>query len=200
MAEFGKKIESGAEGESKPRRVFVEVGTNRNPVPSIGERKFGEEDIYIGFDLSEDEVRDAAYMAVMDGPEEEREHRKKNLIFMSADAKTLPLREKSVDELYFGNFFGDPRIVPYYSGGPTDKAKEIVERFLDEADRVLKDKGKIIIKENIAPANLRFLQGAFRRKGFIVKKFVRLEDKDWSKESTPYDKFSTMARNPDLDS
>lgn len=201
MGEFVEKIiSSKSENEPKPRRVFVEIGTNRNPVPVIGEKKFEEGDVYIGVDVSEERVRDAKGMAILEKSETGKEDRKKNLFFISADAKALPLQEKSVDELYFGNFFGDPAIVPDYFWEPTDKARKTVERFLDEASRVLGDKGKIIIKENNTPANLRFLQGILRSKGFAVKKFVKVEDKNWREEIAPYDKFSIMARNPHVDS
>ncbi len=176
-----EKIESRAkaEKESPQKRVFVEVGTNKAPVPFAGRKEFGSNDVYIGIDLAEESVRGAReYVKDAAAAAERDESGKNNLFFLSADAKSLPLREKSVDELYFGNVFGYPAIEP----------PELLN-FLSEARRVLKSSGKIIIKENNTPADLEFLRKMLKQKGFAVKKLVRAGDKNWEEEISLYDKY-----------
>lgn len=202
MAELGKRIEQGGESERQPKRVFVEVGTDVNPIPSIGEKQFGDNDIYIGLDISREKAIRASKMPLESEIQEGVRHpeRRKNIFFMAADAKQLPLEDESVDEFYFGNIFSDPKIIPFELGIGSQEAGRRIDGFLQEAKRVLKSTGKIIIKENSVPKDIRFVHGALSRNGFRLSKFTDRGGRNWSQETAPYDKNSLNAQNPPPDS
>ena len=184
--ESGEK-QFGESDERVPKRVFVEVGTNIIPVPFIGGKSF-EHDTYIGVDVKEENARKAR---------ENSDHRfaseTKNIFFLNADAKKLPLADDSVDELYMGNLIGDP--------GVTQKEKEI---FFKEASRVLKNEGRLVVKETNTPYPVvpdpseqvfinQSLEELIKKSDFVVEKFVNSADPEWPSVAAPYDRVTTKA-------
>ncbi|OHA04480.1 MAG: hypothetical protein A2934_00795 [Candidatus Sungbacteria bacterium RIFCSPLOWO2_01_FULL_47_10] len=92
------------ETERTPKRVFIEIGTRDFPVSWAGDKKFGENDIYIGLDLGVSrpwEARDNT---------ESVDKLQDNMHFLRADASRLPVGGETTDEIFFGNVFGDPSI------------------------------------------------------------------------------------------
>ena len=183
-----------SQGENKERRqkFFVEVGTNANPVPAIGTKEFSENEIYIGLDISPLQAKTASRMPLTSEVAEGRRKGpevKKNMFFIAADGRHLPLENQTVDELYFGNVFGDPSIAPDFLKGPTAQGRQMAEGLVDEVKRALRPDGKVIVMENNTPANLPFLRRIFLERGFEIKKMVREEERArWPQEIVLYDK------------
>ncbi len=116
-----------------PKRVFVEVGTHTSPVPAVGERGLGENDIYIGIEPD----RDAAWMAkrIME-KRAQRPGETGKRFMVQGSGETLPLDDASADEMYFGNVLDDPKM-----------NFETRRKLLREASRVLKEEGQLVIGE-----------------------------------------------------
>ncbi len=176
----------GVEKEKQPRRVFVEVGTNEIPLPMLGKKAFGENDVYIGIDVERENVelsRERSEEWVKSGARPEI----KKMIFTQADMGRLPFADRTVDDLYLGNVFGDP--------GISLKSKE---DFLEEARRVLRDERELIIKENNTPMELDTyfdaqgilvsigLKDLLKRHGFLINRMMTPEDSDWKIEMDKY--------------
>lgn len=159
--------EGVVEKEKSPRRVFVEVGTSEVPVPRLGTKKFSDGDIYIGVDVKKSSVRRAKEVI--------REN--KNIYFLQADAEQLPVGDSSTDELYFGNVFGDPSI-------SVDEKR----KFLKEAERVLKDGGRLVIKETNTPLAVDDLRELLEGRNLEQEKFLTPKDKNWNEEVKLYHK------------
>ena len=155
--------------EASPRRVFVEVGTHQMPVPLLGSRKFEENDVYIGIDIKKHRVKEARRRVERLRPENRKAR------FISADAEHLPLKDSSVDELYFGNVLGVPSI-----------SEEDRIKFLDEAERVLRKEGRLIIKETNTPLAVDDLRELLEGRSLEQEKFLTPKDKDWNEEVELY--------------
>ena len=103
--EILEKLESESESlEKHPRKVFIEIGTNSSPATFMGNKDF-KENTYIGIDINYDNS-----LRAKEATEITTEENDENLHFINADAEKLPIADSSVDELYFGNVFGDPSI------------------------------------------------------------------------------------------
>ena len=168
-------------GEKIPKKVFVEVGTNSIPVPFIGNKNF-ENEIYIGIDLEHENSIDAKKVTKIIG-----EKHADNVHFINADAESLPISSDSVDELYFGNVFGDPQI----------KSK-ILEKFLEEATRVLRVGGKVSIKETNTPAKIEKVVDMLERHGFEMERRLTPSSQDWQDGVRDYDWVSTKKSHRDF--
>jgi len=156
--------------EPKPKRVFVEVGTNSLPVTYIGSREFAEDEVYVGIDKNLENVRRAKEIT-------ELERTQQNFHFVQADAAQLPLKNESAGEVFLGNVLGDPSISPI--------AKE---RFLEEAKRVLQRAGALVVKETNTPADRSFVEGLLTRHGFAVERVIDKESGEWRQNVDPYQK------------
>ena len=172
MPEITEKNTKTSQEIQKPRRFFVEVGTNEIPVMVMGEKKFGPEDTYIGIDLMM--AKDAKQKTELFGKQPS------NYLFITAQGERLPLKGETADELYFGNVFGDPSI----PAGAKNK-------FLQEARRALKKDGLLIVKETNTPLDLNEMKELLRKNMFQAEKIVTPRDADWAEATAPYDVVST---------
>lgn len=170
----------------KPKRVFLEVGTYQTPVTVFGDKKFGKDDLYIGLDIDEHEVRSAKRNSEWRDEDDGRQTGEHKL-FMNADMRRMPIADKSVEELFLGNVLGDPSI--------SDKQKE---RLLSEAARILKDKRTLVIKETNTPASRDKVKQLLADYGFSVERMINPEDNEWKKEIALYNK--SQATRPYWDS
>lgn len=182
MAEALTKIESEKSGEKEkePRRVFVEVGSGVAPVPSMGSKEFKGNDFYVGIDLDDEALRLGKGFA-----ESVKRGSGENIIFMKADAGDLPFQYHSVDELYFSNVFGSPRIPDF------DLAV-----FLQSARDVLKKEGKPIISETNTPLNFRELKQLLDLAGFSIEKTLKADGPEWPQETEAYSGRSVLTKLP----
>lgn len=159
------------EGRPAPKRVFVEIGTKYSPATFLGRRKFGENDTYVGFDRDVLSLREGKNTT--DNLVAERHG--KNVFFVAGNGETMPLKEASADELYFGNVFGDPRT----SEG--SKAK-----LLAEAHRILRDSGTLIIQETYTPEVAGDMETLLRMHGFEVETTLKDTDETWESQMRKY--------------
>lgn len=165
-----EKVPEVKEGHEGPKRVFVEIGPRAQPVTWMGRRHFGENDMYIGIDIDERELRDAPEVT-------DPAHTSENIHFLAGDARKLPLKENSVHEIYFGNVFGDSVHIR-----DSDR-----EQFVTEAKRVLKTGGELIIKETASPISQSSIGDLLLRYGFAVEKVIRPTDAGWEEMVGQYD-------------
>ncbi|MBI3627464.1 MAG: class I SAM-dependent methyltransferase [Candidatus Sungbacteria bacterium] len=166
----GRKESADHSEEGRPRRVFIDLGTNSLPVTAMGSREFSEDETYIGVDKSRKYARQNQELAKDDFPENE------NIHFLQADAKKLPVRNESVDEVFLGNLLGSSNI-----------SEEEKNKFLQEAKRILKTGGKVIVKETNTPALPQDFVDMARRNGFILEKAVSANSPEWPEAVRPYE-------------
>lgn len=167
-----EKLKEQKKEEPKlPKRVFVEIGTRDFPISWVGNKKFGKNDIYAGLDLNESHLREGRENT------DSADKLQKNIYFIRADAATLPFENETTDEIFFGNVFGDPSI-----------SIQKKETFLEEAKRILKNGGNIIIKETNTPFPENSMIKLAEKHGIAIKKMVRKSSPDWKEEVDKYDK------------
>ncbi len=152
--------------EEPATKVFVEVGTNQLPVTFMAKREFKDNEMYVGIDTDAEMVRFARH-ATREG---------QNATFIEARGEQLPLKNESVDEIFFGNVFGAPRIPEH------KKAK-----FLDEAERVLKTGGSLVIKETNTPPDFAKLMKLFAGRNLHEERKLTPKDKEWIEELHKYE-------------
>ena len=164
MKNIETSIAERKEEKQTYKRVFVEVGTHMGPVPYMGNRKFSDNELYIGIEKDEKRIGVAKKSAT-------RKHKNdnvENLYFLQADANHLPLKNNVAEELFLGNVLGDPGI-----------SQEDKENFLEEAKRVVRKEGVIIIKETNTPLDRTILSKLIDRHGFSIVKEIKRESLDW---------------------
>ena len=159
------------ESEKSPplKRIFIELGTNSVPVTFLGNKTFGENETYIGIDIDPKNIAKAKEFT------ESIHDKQKNVYFIQADAERLPIGDHSADEVFLGNVLGD---------GSISLAKK--EKFLEEAKRILRENGTIVIKETNSPMEIIDLDSLLKESHLYLEKSVRMEDPDWEKEIKPY--------------
>ena len=158
--------------DTRPSRLFVEIGTSYNPATFQGRRAFGESDIYIGFDKD--------MRTVQQGKEKNdwvSDRHGKNVFFAAGDGTEMPLKNESADELYFGNVFGDPG---------AERQEDFHKRLLTEAQRLLRNTGTLIIGETNTPHELESLTKKLQESGFEVESVLHGADPAWESEMRQY--------------
>lgn len=175
---FGQENTKVESQEKQPLHVFVEVGTHQLPVTFIGNKRFDDEnDMYIGIDVEKSKVVEARQMHEF-GSKEQR------ATFVQASAEQLPLKNESAEEMFFGNVFGDPSIY---------MAEK--EKFLNEAERVLKQDGQLIIKETNTPLDIKKMRELLVGRPFREECVLTPEDKNWEEELQTYQRISFGGRS-----
>lgn len=157
--------------DSKPKRVFIELGTHAYPVPILGSRKFKEDETYIGIDIDPKKIKQAA-----EGTKEQKDMSGGSFFFLQADAAGLPIKDKTTDEVFVGNMFGD--------GSISEATKE---KLLQESKRILKDGGVIIINETITPLPSAKMKHFIIKEGLEIIKQVNKNSAEWEKTLVEYD-------------
>lgn len=126
--------------------LFVEIGFGTNPAALAGSRTFNDDRAYFGIDAAKGKydhvatgneygqevarcMADLAMRASSERPNE-------NIEFALGDGRNLPQDDNSVDELYMANVLTAPM-------AGADRARR---ELLQEATRVLKDNGKLVVK------------------------------------------------------
>ena len=145
--------------EEEPKRVYIELGAGRQPVPAEG-KAFSENDVYVGIDIKEKALKIGSKAT------EDRQHSSKNqnTYFVRGDATKLPLGSEISDEVFMRNILGDPGI-----------EEETKESFLDEAWRITKNGGCLIITEKYTPRKLKEVRKLLKQHGFVVKQTEKIE-------------------------
>ena len=105
-------------------------------------------------------------------------HKKDNMLFVHGDARKLPLKTESADEIFMGNVLGDPSI----SG--SDK-----EAMLKEARRGIKSGGRLIIRETYTPLRLKNVEELCRKAGFMVEKVITGKNNEEMTELKRFNRF-----------
>ena len=159
------------------KKVFIELGSGDIPVSWIGKKKFRENKIYIGIDINPEDLNAARDMTA------EKRKENKNVYFVRSDILELPVGNRSADEVFLGNVVGDPSIKNWEK-----------DKFIEEAKRILKPGGRIIIKETNAPADLRYLDKLIKRHGLAVEKGATPKDPTWTKLIEPYSEIEAKSK------
>ena len=152
--------------EEPVTKVFVEVGTNQLPVTFMAKREFKDNEMYVGIDTDAEMVRFARHAT----------GKGQNTTFIEARGEQLPLKNESIDEILFGNVFGAPRI---------SEQKKV--QFLDEAERVLKTDGLLVIKETNTPPDFAKLSKLFAGRNVREERKLTPKDKEWIEELRKYE-------------
>ena len=158
-------LESPASLEQKPRRVFVEIGGGRNPVPLFGTKEFRENDIYLDLDARHEDLRDKH---IEFGEKKYLRDKKVKFFFIEANAENMPIQSNSVDEVCFGNILGEERI-----------NHQSIDKFLTEANRILKVGGEIIVLETSTPPHYTTIRNMVSAKGFELERKLDRSDSDF---------------------
>ena len=177
---IGKLKTAGKVEKGPAAKTFVEIGLYQGAtIPYIGNGRFkkgkNDNNLYIGIDLRSDRVRDAKEDA-----ESMRVdiHKKDNMLFIHGDARKLPLKTESADEIFMGNVLGDLSI----SG--SDK-----EAMLKEARRGIKSGGRLIIREIYTPLRLKSVEELCRKAGFMVEKVITGKNEEEITELKRFNRF-----------
>ncbi|MEK7547255.1 MAG: methyltransferase domain-containing protein [Patescibacteria group bacterium] len=170
---FSEQMEQ-KEQETPIKRVFIELGAGHRPLPTEGDKTFSENDIYVGVDMDEERLKKGR----SETQKGEKSSEKQNMYFVRGDATKLPLGSGISDEIFLRNILGDPGIT-----------QEIKDGFLNEAGRIAKDNGRLIIEETYTPRRLKEVRDILRQHGFIVERVEKISEKhspfpDWDESFT----------------
>lgn len=166
------KREAKERQEEKPINI-LEIGSGA--IPFVSEGKLKEGDNYYIIEINE---RDFEYLKnILElGKKAKKVVRKENIYPLLGDGKNLPFEKGTMDKVFFSNVFGDPGIL-----------KEDKICMLEEARRVLKDDGLLIIKEDTCPLNIGTLVEMVEKMDFILEKKIDTPS-EWQREVSLYHK------------
>lgn len=168
-----QKEQFGEIKEQTPKKVFVEIGTYSSAVTWIGNRGFGPDELYIGVDINKENAsssRSATNVYMKD-----RGQDTSNMLFVNADARRMPVKDGSADEVFIGNVLGDPLI------RDVDK-----ERFISEAERMMSENGRLIIKENNTPADIAKVRKFLEKNNLKEEKIITNQSPEWNEAIRQY--------------
>src|SRR3989339_754278 len=122
---------------------------------------------YVGIDIDEANLKEGRDW--LRGRGEENFRRPSKIDFIVCDSRNLPFKKRSFDIVVFRNFLGNPKIFD----NPTD-----------EAYRVLKDGGKLVIMETYTPKNAKELLeiSGFMGEDRFIKKENEYNNRDTDKD------------------
>lgn len=130
----GQTIEAGQETREKPKRIVVEVGCGDKPhiLPDrLGYREVGKDGYLIALDISQQAVKVTRNTMAEFGVEG-------SVMVMEAGTNFWPIQDSAVDEVIFSDVLSERMSV---------SMDKMIQSF-NEADRILKIGGKIIIVQN----------------------------------------------------
>jgi len=123
--------------EEVPKKIVVEIGPGGSPFFVSGGRKLTPNEFYLAVDWLKDEAETTKVFADFDAETAQMGNSNQRLAVIG-DAKELPISTSSVDEIIMNNVLTDPKTRDF-------------KRILLEAERILKDEGKIILNETLTP-------------------------------------------------
>ena len=119
----------------KLKRLFVDIGFGNYPVVDNGNKKFEEDEIYLGLDLDPEKI-DKFSAKYKNSP---------NIQFKKVggnkDNFHLPLLDGSADEVHIANVFGIPRAIDSHN----------LQLLLEESIRILREGGTLSVLETLTP-------------------------------------------------
>ena len=191
-AELPSKIKSVLERkEDSPRRVFVDLGSGVFPAAFVGNQEFKGNDYYVGVDANKAKIEHGlALQGDLLKNSGNRRRVGENVFFIHSPVRNLPFPESSVDEVLLGNVLGDDAI-------------HHVDPFLQQARRILKTGGVLIVLETITPGVAegrgedsvsKFVESF----GFKKLKEVPFSDPDFIQEVSKYALHSVSRLTGDL--
>jgi len=169
-----------------PRRIFVDLGSGSYPAVFDGNRKLEEDDYYVGVEqkrteidraLSTDTAKNSANLDKLGG----------NVFFLehNMNLSKLPFADSSVNEVVMGNILGNDNIILH-----------TFKIFLNEANRILKEDGVLVVFDTVTPGQARYLSNPYgsdnamlellEKSGFEVVKEVKYGDSDFETELSKY--------------
>lgn len=180
------------EGSPKFKNVFVDFGSGNNPVAESHPEKFSSDTLYIGIDYNEEALRNGQ-QKFLDKTKGNKLDQPANVLFVRAEKGALPLGDQSVDELHFGNVFGEPYYLEFKKNEPTQEIFEIknkgkISTFIQDAHRILSEGGVLSILETYTPgdSNGKVLKEVLKENGFKIDRIVSGRDPEFRAELQKY--------------
>lgn len=198
------------------KRFILEVGTGARPFPTTGERMIETHEYYIGINPGKEEALRLPKTLLRKDSKHTGEHD-----MFAADGRFLPFTDTSISEILFRNVFDSPdperreHITTIYI--PEDQRKTI-----QEARRVLKDGGLLVVAQTYTPHRAPFkeIKKLVETEGFVQTNqdelsiydtralseyafgwndvnYTKFQDVDWKKHP-PY--VATFLKTADLNS
>lgn len=182
-------------GRDKSKRLILEIGSGKTPFIIEGKRKIETQEHYFGIDINPYKTR---YSALMLGvPYSDK------FTLMTADARNLPLRDGSVDEVVMCNVVGDsrvkeegePLIIETLGGNNKSIAPKAYkknnpgfESFIEKITRVLDQNGTIVFVETYSPfiTSVEELEKLMKKYGFSLKNRKNMYDPNEIKQYAEY--------------
>lgn len=144
-------------------KVFLEVGCHYGSVPAYGEYEFGDDEQYVGINVSLEALERAeaeiSLAAIPFG-------REPILIHGDGQALPAPIEDDSVDTVYFGNVFGDPGIDAFHIA---ELRTQRVADWLERSDHFSERFEPNAMQEPITPRDLVTLPGLLREAHRVIK-------------------------------
>ena len=149
---------------------ILDIGCRDMPFPltvKLGKSIDFRKTHYVGIDIDEAKLKEGRNW--LQGRGEENLRRPSKIDFIVCDSRNLPFKRRSFDTVVFRNFLGDSKIF---------------DNPIDEAYRVLKDGGKLVIMETYTPKNAKELLEipGFMGENRFIKKENKYNNRDIDKD------------------
>src|SRR3989344_8058812 len=102
-------------------RVFVDFGAGRHPVAEVDTKRFQGNEMYIAVDYDIDELRRGKEAL----SKKQVGDIKTNALFVHTEKGKVPVEDQTVDEIYFGNVFGEPFRKEFKKDGDVELVSDI---------------------------------------------------------------------------
>ena len=135
------------------KEVTLEIGIGEDPFPIRGYRRIPHNTIYIGVEFDKQTAGIARRNIV-----EATSMLGRNVHVVCADGKNLPVTDHTVSQVVFSNTFGATELT------------EQIPQFLNEAKRVLTEKGTLCVVETSTPAHFQSVRREMAKAGFRLVK------------------------------
>lgn len=177
MSQEGSQFE-----QERPPYTYVEIGTGTNSMPNYSNVEFGEDNQYIGVDISKKEIDSAHRVGRL-----YRDKEPEGVSFVQADGRELPLPAESVDEVILNTLTTSPEVWNEIMARSEDASDGFVfHEMMSEAKRVLRPGGKLVIKDQHDPRPEGQYIPVLEMNGFRILGVLEVGDEHWESEAGKY--------------
>jgi ubiquinone/menaquinone biosynthesis C-methylase UbiE len=154
------------------KRLFIDVGSGRNPSAYFGTRSLAPDEAYIGIERDAEEIKKGKHWENIRINESNSE----NILFVQGEAKNLPLQNEATDEVLLSNVLSDPEV----ARDMETWRDEDISLWFQEFFRVLREGGSFLILNANSPwvaPNIETTKELLAQNGFKIIKVLTLGDK-----------------------